>query len=45
MSLIFTTMDDQGGHEDLHGSGHQSAIPYVHGRCYIVVCVCGVVLG
>jgi hypothetical protein len=32
-------MDEQGGHEDLYGSGHRSAIPYVHGRCCIVVCV------
>jgi hypothetical protein len=43
--LVFTAMDEQGGHEDLYGSGHQSAILYVHGRCCIVVCVCGVVLG
>jgi hypothetical protein len=25
-------MDERGGHEDLHGSGRRSVIPYVHGR-------------
>jgi hypothetical protein len=25
-------MDEHGGHKDLHGSGHRSVIPYVHGR-------------
>jgi hypothetical protein len=29
-----------GGHEDLHGSGHRSITPYVHGRC-VYCCVCG----
>jgi hypothetical protein len=23
-------MDERGGHEDLHGSGRRSVIPYVH---------------
>jgi hypothetical protein len=25
-------MNERGGHEDLHGSGRRSVIPYVHGR-------------
>jgi hypothetical protein len=25
-------MDEHGQHRDLHGSGHRSIIPYVHGR-------------
>jgi hypothetical protein len=25
-------MDERSGHEDLHGSGRWSIIPYVHGR-------------
>jgi hypothetical protein len=25
-------MGERGGHEDLHGSGRHSVIPYVHGR-------------
>jgi hypothetical protein len=25
-------MDERTGHNDLRGSGHQSVIPYVHGR-------------
>jgi hypothetical protein len=25
-------MDERGGHEDLHGSGRWSVIPYVHGK-------------
>jgi hypothetical protein len=24
-------VDEHGGHEDLHGSGRRSVIPYVHG--------------
>jgi hypothetical protein len=32
--LVFWSlaMDERGGHEDLHGSGRRSIIPYVHGR-------------
>jgi hypothetical protein len=26
------TIDEHGGHEDLHGSDRQTVIPYVHGR-------------
>jgi hypothetical protein len=29
-------LDEHGG---LHGSGHQSIIPCVHGRCCIAMCV------
>jgi hypothetical protein len=30
-------MDERDGHEDLHGSGRQSVIPYVHGRTGVVL--------
>jgi hypothetical protein len=30
-------MDEHGGHEDLHGSGHRSVIPYVHGKTGVVL--------
>jgi hypothetical protein len=29
----------------LHGSGRQSIIAYIHGRCCIAICVYGVVQG
>jgi hypothetical protein len=32
-------MREYGGHEDLCGSGHRSAIPYVHGRMELYCCV------
>jgi hypothetical protein len=32
-------MDKHGGHGDLRGSGHQSVIPYVHGRMELYCCV------
>jgi hypothetical protein len=32
----------QDEHSDLRGSGHQSVIPYVHGR-ELYYCVCGAV--
>jgi hypothetical protein len=30
-------MDEHGGHKDLRGSGHQSIIPYIHGRTGVVL--------
>jgi hypothetical protein len=30
-------MDQHGGYEDLHGSGHQSVIPYVHRRTEVLL--------
>jgi hypothetical protein len=30
-------MKEHGGHEDLHGSGRQSVIPYVHRRMGVVL--------
>jgi hypothetical protein len=30
-------MDERDGNEDLHGSGRQSVIPYVHGRTGVVL--------
>jgi hypothetical protein len=37
-------IDERGGHENLRGSGHQSIIPYVHGRtglyCSSLSCLC-----
>jgi hypothetical protein len=32
-------MKEYDGHEDLRGSGHRSAIPYVHGRMELYCCV------
>jgi hypothetical protein len=32
-------MKEYDGHEDLHGSGRRSAIPYVHGRMELYCCV------
>jgi hypothetical protein len=31
-------MEEHGGHEDLHGLGHQSVIPYVH-ESVVLLCV------
>jgi hypothetical protein len=34
-------MDEHGGHQHLHGSGHRSVTPYDHGRMRVVLlCVC-----
>jgi hypothetical protein len=30
-------MDERGGHEDLHGLGWRSVIPYVHGETGVVL--------
>jgi hypothetical protein len=34
-------MDEHGEHQDLHSSGHQNVIPYIHGRdeCCIAMCI------
>jgi hypothetical protein len=32
-------MREYGGHEDLHGSGRRSVIPYVHGRMELYCCI------
>jgi hypothetical protein len=33
-------MDEHGEHSDLRGLGHQSVIPYVHGRMRVVLLKC-----
>jgi hypothetical protein len=33
-------LDECGGHQDLHGSGRRSVIPYVHGRMGVVLFKC-----
>jgi hypothetical protein len=44
MSLGFT-IDEHGEHQDLHGSGRRSVIPYVHGRMRVVLLSVGFFLG
>jgi hypothetical protein len=37
LKSLWLAMDEHGEHQDLRGSGHQSVIPYVHGRMRVVL--------